>query len=97
MWSPFPDDTGFYCLYRPVEGENVTKDTPVCPNITHVATQHAAWLVEAGFDYVVIDISNWPVTGWIGQSTTVLNNEMVILRPLQVCLLYTSPSPRDRG
>mgnify|MGYP000176563517 CR=1 FL=1 len=43
---------GFYCFYRPAPGENVTKDTPVCPNITGVATQHAKWLTEAGFDYV---------------------------------------------
>ena len=75
---------GFYCLYRPGPGENVTKDTPVCPNITGIARQHAVWLTEAGFDYIAADITNWPVTGWINQSTTVPNNEMTILRPLQV-------------
>ena len=30
---------GFYCLYRPRPGENVTADTIQCPNITSVATQ----------------------------------------------------------
>lgn len=56
----------------------------MCPNITGVATQHAAWLTQAGFDYVAVDITNWPVTGNINETTTVLNNEMAILRPLQV-------------
>lgn len=30
---------GFYCLYRPRPGENVTADTVVCENITGVARQ----------------------------------------------------------
>ena len=30
---------GFYCLYRPRPGENVTAETPVCPNIEEVARQ----------------------------------------------------------
>ncbi len=62
----------------------MSADTPVCPNITGVARQHAEWLTTAGFDYVVVDITNWPVTGWVNQTTTVLNNEMWILRPFQV-------------
>lgn len=79
-----PYAAGFYCLYRPRSGENITKDTPVCPNITNVARQHAQWLTSAGFDYIVVDITNWPVTGWIGQQTSVPNNDMTILRPLEV-------------
>ena len=75
---------GFYCLYRPRPGENVTADTISCPNITGVATQHAKWLTDAGFDYVAVDISNWPVTGFIGASTTVPNTDITILRPLEV-------------
>ena len=75
---------GFYCLYRPRPGENVTADTPVCPNITGVATQHAKWLTAAGFDYVAVDITNWPLTGPIGQSTTKDSTDMTILRPLEV-------------
>ena len=75
---------GFYCLYRPRPGENVTADTIQCPNITGVATQHAKWLTDAGFDYVTVDITNWPVTGFIGSSTSVPNNDITILRPLEV-------------
>ena len=75
---------GFYCLYRPRPGENITADTITCPNISAVAKQHAEWLTDAGYDYVAIDITNWPVTGWIGSSTTVPNNDITILRPLEV-------------
>ena len=75
---------GFYCLYRPRPGENVTADTPVCPNITGVTTQHAKWLSDAGYDYVAIDITNWPLTGRIGHSTTTPSTDMTILRPLEV-------------
>jgi hypothetical protein len=54
---------GFYCLYRPRPGENSTAATPDCGNITRVAEQHAAWLTAAGFDYVAIDVTNWPLVG----------------------------------
>ena len=51
------------CLYRPRPGENVTADSVVCDIITGVARQHAEWLTTAGFDYVSVDITNWPLTG----------------------------------
>ena len=51
------------CLYRPRPGENVTADSVACDNITGVARQHAEWLTTAGFDYVSVDITNWPLTG----------------------------------
>ena len=80
-----------YCLYRPRPGENATADTPVCPNIAQVARQHAEWLTSAGFDYVLVDFSNWPTTdgncqpdcGPIG-TTTVPSNDVEVLRPLEV-------------
>ena len=79
---------GFYCLYRPRPGENATKDTPVCPNIEEVARQHAKWLTDAGFDYVLVDFSNWPVVGRMGQTTVSHNpnesNDVQVLRPLEV-------------
>jgi hypothetical protein len=82
---------GFYCLYRPRPGENVTAETPHCPNIPEVAAQHAQWLTAAGFDYVLVDFSNWPTTdgncqpdcGPIG-TTTVPSNDVEVLRPLEV-------------
>lgn len=73
---------GFYCLYRPRPGENTTANTPVCPNISAVARQHAEWLTTAGFDYIAVDITNWPVTGVIGTAT--IGVDMTILRPLEV-------------
>jgi hypothetical protein len=75
---------GFYCLYRPRPGENVSAATVTCPNISGVARQHAAWLTGAGFDYVAVDITNWPITGLIGRSTTQPSTDMTILRPLEV-------------
>ena len=81
---------GFYCLYRPRKGENATAETPVCPNITSVARQHAAWLTSAGFDYVTVDITNWPVVGiefdadGLNPDTAKVTNDMTILRPLEV-------------
>eukprot|EP01043_Picozoa_sp_COSAG02_P062775 COSAG02_NODE_8745_length_2457_cov_1.449109_2_plen_430_part_00 len=82
---------GFYCLYRPRPGENVTSNTPHCPNIRQVAKQHALWLTTAGFDYVLVDFSNWPTTdgncqpdcGPIG-TTAVPSNDVEVLRPLEV-------------
>ena len=62
----------------------MTANTIQCPNITGVATQHAKWLTDAGFDYVTVDITNWPVTGFIGSSTSIPNNDITILRPLEV-------------
>ena len=69
--------------YRPRAGENVTADTVACPNITGVARQHAAWLTEAGFDYVAVDVTNWPLTGNIGASTTTPSTDMTVIRPLE--------------
>ena len=75
---------GFYCHYRPRPGEDVTADTLRCPNITGVAAQHAKWLTDAGFDYVAVDMTNWPVTGVIGASTAVPRTDVAVLRPLEV-------------
>ena len=47
LWLQIPDiynvqpELGFYCLYRPRPGENISADTVVCENITGVARQHA--------------------------------------------------------
>lgn len=74
----------FLFRYRPRPGENVTANTITCPNISAVTKQHAEWLTEAGYDYVAVDITNWPVTGWIGSSTSIPNNDITIMRPLEV-------------
>eukprot|EP00658_Telonema_sp_P-2_P078888 TRINITY_DN7498_c0_g1_i4.p1 TRINITY_DN7498_c0_g1~~TRINITY_DN7498_c0_g1_i4.p1 ORF type:complete len:242 (-),score=54.42 TRINITY_DN7498_c0_g1_i4:104-829(-) len=74
---------GFYCLYKPRPGETPTNATPVCPNIEQVAKQHAEWLTDAGFDYIAVDISNWPLVGPIGPEHFP-STDMTILRPLQV-------------
>ena len=49
-----------------------------------VGWQHAKWLSDAGFDYIVIDVTNWPVTGVIGGPTDVPSVDMTIIRPIEV-------------
>eukprot|EP00656_Telonema_subtile_P039810 TRINITY_DN44893_c0_g1_i1.p1 TRINITY_DN44893_c0_g1~~TRINITY_DN44893_c0_g1_i1.p1 ORF type:complete len:565 (-),score=82.69 TRINITY_DN44893_c0_g1_i1:187-1881(-) len=74
---------GFYCLYRPRPGENSSLDHPDCPNITQVAKQHAEWLLSAGFDYALVDISNWPLMGPLGPGFGP-SPDVVVFRPLEV-------------
>jgi len=61
-------------LYRPRPG---TIDTiPECENITRTATWHAQMLIDAGFDYITVDVTNW---------YEVNNNSWVsVLRPIEV-------------
>lgn len=47
---------GFYCLYRARAGE--TGHVPDCPDIEKTAATHAAQLVAAGVDHVVLDATN---------------------------------------
>lgn len=65
---------GFYCLYR--SRPNDTDPPPDCANITATATQHAKWLSSAGFDYVNVDITNWPVVN--------PDTDYTVLRPTEV-------------
>jgi len=65
---------GFYCLYRPRPGEAPLAGT--CANISGTARAHAKMLTEAGFDYVNVDLTNWPVF----DPTT----DLAVTRPLEV-------------
>lgn len=47
---------GFYCVYRARAGE--TGYVPDCPNIETTLTTHAAQLIAAGVDHVVLDATN---------------------------------------
>ena len=47
---------GFYCIYRARPGE--TGWVPDCPDIETTLAQHAAQLVAAGVDHVVLDATN---------------------------------------
>jgi hypothetical protein len=47
---------GFYCIYR--ARPNETGIVPDCPNITTTLTTHAAELIAANVDYVVVDETN---------------------------------------
>ena len=67
---------GFYCLYRARTGQ--TPPIPDCANISATAAAHAAMLVDAGFDYVAIDVTNWPFND-TGGST-----DVAVLRPTEV-------------
>ena len=48
---------GFYCLFR---STSPTAPLPNCSNTTETLTAHAAMLLSAGFDYIAIDVTNWP-------------------------------------
>ena len=47
---------GFYCIYRARSGE--TGHLPDCPGIENTLATHAAQLVAAGVDHVVMDATN---------------------------------------
>eukprot|EP00038_Savillea_parva_P001715 m.106713 g.106713 ORF g.106713 m.106713 type:complete len:887 (-) comp10599_c0_seq4:193-2853(-) len=89
IYNVEPDVLGFYCLYRARPNPNTTKPTnpptpyfpppiPDCPMASAVAKRHAELLVNAGFDYVAIDITNWPQVN----SAT----DVAVLRPIEVLM-----------
>ena len=51
---------GYYCYYTRRPGDPLPAPAPDCPNATGVARAHAAALVAAGVDYIVLDATNWP-------------------------------------
>lgn len=65
---------GFYCVYRARPGE--TGHTPDCPDIEKTLTTHAAQLVAAGVDHVILDATN--LTGLDRAS------DLLQLRPIEV-------------
>ena len=75
IWNVQPA-LGYYCLYRARPGQ--AAPIPDCENITQTATRHAALLVEAGLDYIAIDVTNWPMAD-VGGST-----DVSVLRPIEV-------------
>lgn len=70
-------ELGFYCLYRARPGDP-SPPVPDCANITRTAKAHAELLVSAGFDYVAVDITNWPTTDVNGPT------DIAVLRPTEV-------------
>ena len=67
---------GFYCLYRARPGQ--TPPLPDCVNISETARAHADLLSSAGFDYVAVDVTNWPRAD-VGGAT-----DVSVLRPTEV-------------
>lgn len=51
---------GFYCSYARRPLDPLPPPAPDCPNATGVFRAHAAALVAAGVDYIVMDLTNWP-------------------------------------
>jgi hypothetical protein len=68
---------GFYCLYRARPGDPAPA-APDCVDTAATAAAHAALLVSAGFDYVAIDVTNWPKAD-VGGTT-----DVSVLRPTEV-------------
>eukprot|EP00054_Salpingoeca_dolichothecata_P019430 m.120871 g.120871 ORF g.120871 m.120871 type:complete len:592 (-) comp23253_c0_seq12:81-1856(-) len=58
IWNVQPA-AGFYCIYRK-RANDTNPPIPDCANITQTLTYHAKILTEAGFDYIAVDITNWP-------------------------------------
>jgi hypothetical protein len=69
-------EPGFYCLYRARPGQ--APPLPDCANVSRTAAAHAATLTAAGFDYVTVDITNWPNVD-VGGAT-----DVSVLRPTEV-------------
>ena len=67
---------GFYCLYRARPGQ--PPPVPDCANISATARAHADRLTAGGFDYVAVDVTNWPMAD-VGGST-----DVAVLRPTEV-------------
>ncbi len=73
IYNAEPAELGFYCLCS----KRVASDTlPDCPGAAAVARRHAELLTSAGFDYVALDITNWPQ---VNAAT-----DVAVLRPLEV-------------
>ena len=73
IFNAQPAELGFYCL---CSKRTVNDTLPDCPGAPAVAKRHAALLTAAGFDYVALDITNWPQ---INDAT-----DVAVLRPLEV-------------
>ena len=65
---------GFYCLCSPRTSNETYM--PNCPNIKSTLKKHAEMLYNGGFDYIAIDITNWPI---VGPTST----DVSIIRPLE--------------
>ena len=70
IYNVQPAELGFYCLSR-ARDEAACNSTipptpyfappvPDCPMASAVAARHASLLHSAGFDYIAVDITNWP-------------------------------------
>ena len=88
IYNVEPAELGFYCLYKARDEASCNKTIPPtpyypppvpdCPMATAVATRHAALLHGAGFDYVALDITNWPQ---VNAAT-----DVAVLRPLEILM-----------
>jgi hypothetical protein len=79
IWGAQPQ-LGFYCLWRARAGDPApSPPLDDCANISATTLAHAQMLLAAGFDYVAVDVTNWPEAGAPGGETDVW-----VLRPTQV-------------
>ena len=72
IYNVEPAELGFYCLSSKRTANDSLHD---CPMRQAVARRHAEMLTSAGFDYVAVDITNWPQ---VNQAT-----DIAVLRPLE--------------
>ena len=57
IWNVEPAELGFDCLSSK---RSANDSLPDCPMRSAVAERHARLLSGAGFDYIAVDITNWP-------------------------------------
>jgi len=74
IWNVQPLELGFYCLCAK-RSLNDSDLIPECPMRAQVAKRHAELLVSGGFDYIAVDVTNWPQ---VNPAT-----EVAILNPLE--------------
>ena len=79
IWGAQPQ-LGYYCLWRARPGDPApSPQLEDCGSISYTAERHAAMLLSAGFDYVAVDVTNWPMAG-----DPAGVNDVSVIRPTQV-------------
>lgn len=93
---------GFYCLYTRRPSDPLPAPAPDCVNASGIARAHAAALVAAGVDWIVLDATNWPIyenATYDPTSSTARGSLLVdatLIRPIEV-LLETWAALRAAG
>ena len=83
---------GYYCLYTARPADPLPAPAPDCANASGIARAHAAALVAAGVDWIILDATNWPTfdnstydaAGQVTRGSLLV--DATIVRPIEVLL-----------